>query len=113
MWGWIQLRPSEVGYTAACKQRMSHNPAPKDDVIEHSVQLSNLQQAFLIWWSETPVCAGCTIMGSEKYIVLVGNGFTTIGRGDQQLKQHRELKEKGDEHINIQDCEGATPRDPL
>jgi len=52
-------------------------------------------------------------MGSEKYIVLVGNGFTTIGRGDQQLKQHRELKEKGDEHINIQDCEGATPRDPL
>ena len=88
MWA---LRPSEVGYTAACKQRMSHNPAAKDGVID----------------------AGCTIMGSETYIVLVGNGFTTIGRGDQRLEQHRELKEKGDEHINIQDCEGATPRDPL
>ena len=116
--GWIQLsesalRPREVGHTAACNQRMSHNPSPKDDVIEHSVQLSNLQQAFLIWWSETPVCAGCTIMGSEKYVVLVGNGFTAIGRGDQQLKQHRELKEKGDEHIDIQDCVVLPSRDPL
>ena len=60
MWA---LRPSEVGYTAACKQRMSHNPAAKDGVID----------------------AGCTIMGSETYIVLVGNGFTTIGRGEAPM----------------------------